>query len=153
MLTARTWYPRRGSLHSDPETQRQPGNPSSQTPLQPDSIGSFLAFLRDRRALYASAKMLTKDDARISVKKILLECLACMAELPGNAPTKRAFLEISDACGQFMESTDDTPVNLEFFTALCAFRTTVSEQIEYLLAVYMVELTEPLTAINLPDDR
>jgi len=97
-----------------------------------------------------SGRALTEDDTRISIQKIFHECSARIAEQTENAPAKTAFHNISEACEQFM-TTGDFSDNIEFHTALHAFRARVAEQIEYLLAVYMVELTEPLIAVNLRD--
>jgi hypothetical protein len=42
--------------------------------LERDRIGTFLAFLQDRRALYAPGRNLSEKDTRISVEKICHEC-------------------------------------------------------------------------------
>ena len=132
------------STGARPETE-DPGD------WERDRIGTFLAFLQDRRALYAPGKTLTEHDTPISVEKICYECTAYLAELTEKSPAATSIQKIGRACRQFADSVEFS-TGAEFYIAVGALRAAVAEQIATLSALCMVESIGPVAAITPPDD-
>jgi hypothetical protein len=64
--------------------------------LQRECIQAFLAFLEERRALYAPGAHLKESDAKISAQKIVEECAWCLKELKAQPPGSMLIEELPE---------------------------------------------------------
>ena len=97
------------------------------------SVAKFVNFVRDRRVLYAPAKELNRHDARVSVKKITIECESSLSNFEKGSATAIAIERIAEACSYFLKV--DLSSHADFYIAVGALRALCAEPIVMLSTI------------------
>ena len=115
----------------------------SQWELESANVQALLAFLEERRALYAPGARLQQGDVRISVQKIADECAWCLKQLEGQSPGAMLIQEIASACRYFVDQSKFAS-NAEFYMTVGALRLIIAAAIVKLSMAYNVSGALPI---------
>jgi hypothetical protein len=129
-----------------------------------DMVRGFLAFLEDRRVLFAAHHLEVHGEVEHSVHQIRCRCTETLAALPNQSQASAPIRAIRAACRRFLDEPHQDFRNLYvrdfgdfrdsagFFTALGELRATVGAQIAILAVLYKVELEAELATIVPAED-